>query len=551
MVARWNEDAHLREVTLTFGQEGYLLFKLSGQDLKQGRLVKSASLGPYLVVAPSTWERDETVAGPPLAAPEPVALDGYIAHFFDLEKGNGTKIAFHTSDGELISISSGSTHFELIGERLEDVSGRVGPLFSEPPRIRVPNAHVWEKVRTIVIGEEGGGRGRWRTEFSPDPDSLEQSLPSEVLDRKGGWYFLRFYDANDDLIESLDFRFLTGLRQMRVLQSCPFPSNDGHDPTRVEIAHDPGVTFQEVQGLPDIQIEYCGDRETTVTIPPNPDYDITRWQVGYENGPQVEVTILVERIWWGLGEEVNEPPQWEDKRLVLSRDDFTAVSKAVLWLRLPRHRWVDKVLVGFERARAKSYPIKVREKALAVPLREFGDAQELQQFGIVPFNVWILRRGEAYKGILCELIINLTCEKCGFVASNEEDLFRHIESFHLDEFFRSLTYQELCALYPSLPPAIYRCKYCNFYIRSDDYRNPTSTIIKHIEKDCQKVERKSGPVSIMFETVSDVDEIRKNVIAGLEGIKKCRLCGRDFRGIGPDLMHHLIEEHRSELYRLV
>ena len=128
--------------------------------------------------------------------------------------------------------------------------------------------------------------------------------------------------------------------------------------------------------MPDIQIEYESGK-TILKIPPDPGYDTTRWQAGYKGGPQIEMTILVERVWLALGEEDGEPSQWEDRPLVLSRDDFTATSTRAIWLRFPKTRWVDKISVGFQDAKARSYPVRVMERTLALPLREFADTEEV------------------------------------------------------------------------------------------------------------------------------------------------------------------------------
>ncbi|MCS7011422.1 MAG: hypothetical protein NZL98_08635 [Anaerolineales bacterium] len=60
VIVRWNED----EARIGLGQEKYLLFKLSGQNLDQGRLVKFPFSGSYLVIAPDDWKRDETFQVP-------------------------------------------------------------------------------------------------------------------------------------------------------------------------------------------------------------------------------------------------------------------------------------------------------------------------------------------------------------------------------------------------------------------------------------------------------------------------------------------------------
>ncbi len=166
VIVRWNEDEGVREIEI--GQEGYLLFKLSGERFNQGRLVKSpSSSGLYLVVTPEEWERDETLSGPPPVRPESVSLAGYSAHFFDLDKSSGQKIAFRLPDGRSLAIEAKAPRFELIGRRLKDANELVGPLFGEaPPRIRALDAQAWRNIRTVVVGEEGRGRRRWRMRLS-------------------------------------------------------------------------------------------------------------------------------------------------------------------------------------------------------------------------------------------------------------------------------------------------------------------------------------------------------------------------------------------------
>lgn len=392
VVVRWNGGEEVQETKVTLGQESYLLFKLSAQRESQGRHIKSPSIGSYLAVVPKNWERDDAVSGSAPVMPECVSIDGYKAHFFELGNDDKGKIAFRTSNGEQFLIESNKPRFELVGNKLKDASENIGPLFGGgPPRIRARDVETWRNIGKIVSGEEGSGRGKWRTYFSPKQDSVEQDLPYEVTARKGGWYFLRFYDTKDELIESLDFRFLFALKDISIHCSSPFPSMDGHRPIKVEFHHDSGCVVQPVSHLTNIPIE-PQDGKTVLTIPPDPACDETPWRVGFEDGPQVEVTILVERLWWTVGEE-NKPPQeseWKDQPFTLQRDDFTATSKKALWVRLPKHRWVDKILVGFEQPKARPYKVRVKEETTQVPLREFGDSKELedrtQQHN---FKVWI------------------------------------------------------------------------------------------------------------------------------------------------------------------
>ena len=404
VIVRWNEAEAVHEAKVDLGQDNYLLFRLIGQNLNQGCRVKSPSFGSYLVIAPNDWKREEALSGPPPIAPEPVCLEGYQAHFFDLEKGDDQKIAFQLPNGQPRVIEAKAPRFELIGSRLGDASEYMGPLFGEgPPRIRALDTQPWENVKIIVVGEEGSGRGRWRTAFQPDLEKREQDLPLELANRKGGWYFLRFYDNDDNLIESMDFRFLSALKEIRVPQSSPLPTQDGHKPVRVELAHEADCAVKQVRNVTNIQVQRQDDK-TVLIVPPDPACDESWWVVGLARGPQVEITIHVERIWWAVEGESNSPSHWQDRPIILARKDFRATSSKSLWLRLPKRRWVDKVLIGFEQSRARPYDARVTEKTVAIPLREYGDYNEIgnetQEHSL---RVWIERDHKIIEGVLAAI----------------------------------------------------------------------------------------------------------------------------------------------------
>lgn len=401
VIVRWNEAEVAQKITVGLGQEGYLVFKLSGQDLSQGRRVKSPSSGSYLVVAPNDWPRDEALSGRPQVNPEPTSLTGYQAHFFELEKGGEQKIAFQLPKGQSQVIKAKAPRFDLVGKRIEDASENIGPLFGgKPPRIRVLDAQVWKNIGTIVVGEEGSGRGRWRTAFSPDPGQMEQDLPYEVAARKGGWYFLRFYDSDDDLIESIDFRFLSVLTEIKLPQLHHLPTGDGHKPVCIEFVHEADCAVQPLSNLAKIKVE-PQDGKTILGVPPDPACDESHWLIGPKLGPRVEVTINVERIWWGVGGEGSPPSDWQDRPVVLAREDFKATSNRVLWLRLPKLRWVDRVLVGFQRSKARRYDVKVTEKTVAIPLREYSDYAEVgDQTQQQNLRLWLNRDHQDFEGVL-------------------------------------------------------------------------------------------------------------------------------------------------------
>lgn len=399
IVVRWSEAGNIQETKVEIGKEGYLLFKLTGQNLNQGRLVKFPYSGSYLAIVPDEWERYEEISGPPPAMPEPVSFDGYKAHFFDLIKGSYRKIAFRCSNTEHL-ITRKELQFEMIGKQLPDAAERVGPLFGKNlPLIRANDEKTWNDIKTIVVGEEKSGRGKWRMSFSPCPEQKEQELPSEVAARKSGWYFLRFYDSSDNPVDSLDFRFVEGLEEIELPTLPPLPSESGYEPISVKFIHTLDLLINSQDDFIAIRVE-CEDNGTVLTIPPSNACDQSRWLVSSKDGSPVEVVILIERIWWAIKEGDNTP-RWTDKPIRLSRDDFTSTSNKALRLKLPRQNWIDRVFAGFERSKSRSYNVKVTESHLDIPLRDYSDSQELEnQTREHHFKIWIEQNDRCYEGVI-------------------------------------------------------------------------------------------------------------------------------------------------------
>lgn len=391
---------------IPLGDDDWLLFKLSGEQLKQGRRVEQVSSGFYLAIVPEDWERDEERAGSPPVAPEAVVLEGYQAHFFDVADSSSSCIAFREPNGKSVVIGSPGAQFCLVGEQIPDASERIGPLFgAKPPRVKILNAD-WSKVRTIVIGDEGSGEHRWRKSFEPDPSQEEQELPPEVMERLAGWYFLRFYDDNEDLIDSLDFRFVAGLRGISVPKADPMPDRDGHAQQRVDIFHDAEYTVTLLDpNDPDVLVERCA-KGTIVRIPPKAECDETCWAICPLDGrgQDVKLTILIKRVWWALGADHEEPKHWQDRPIEVTREYFAAQSNMGIWLRFPKPRWVGNVSAGFFPEGSRQFPVRVGDRTAHIPLRDFSGAGELENRGREhEFKFWLCSpegRHEAVAAIL-------------------------------------------------------------------------------------------------------------------------------------------------------
>lgn len=380
------------ETTISVGK--YLIFKIAGDE---GRRVKSPSAGSYLLTVPGDWD-----CGVSLAVPEAVSLSQCQGYFILFEPGPGSKIIFQTPQGTPVQVQSKSPRFRLVGNQLNDASENTGPLFGkEPPQIAALENEGWSGVGAVVVGEEGRGIGRWRTRFFPDVMRKEQVMPPEIAERKAGWYFVRIHDMNDDLVESLDFRFLCDLQEINTSQHSPFPSDGAHQPTSVMFVHQPGFSLRPADGVAEAIPAAREDGRTELIIPPDPKCDQTRWLADCGDANQVNISVLVERVWWALGTEHEEPSEWEDKPVTLGRYEFLPTSEKALWLRLPRCRWIDGVSVGFEQSKARRYPVRVTGKTAAVPLRDFSDSQEIgDRTRQLAFSVWIEEDEGVSEGVL-------------------------------------------------------------------------------------------------------------------------------------------------------
>jgi len=257
----------------------------------------------------------------------------------------------------------------------------------------------------VVVGEEGSGRNRWRTQFIPQEGAKEQRMPDELTNRQGGWYFVRIYDNDDDLLESMDFRFIARLQDIQIMNSECLPEPDGYNDVTVQFSHQANCKVEPAGE--DMHHALTIRREndfTIVAIPPRPDYDKTHW-IFKEGDVETKVTVLVERIWWCVGKMGVVPTNWMDKPISLSHKDFIATTDMTLWMKLPRPRWISKIDVGFNRDRSRPYNVEVEKKEVAIPLRDFCDAEEIEnkqeEFAM---KIWVSpEETQTYEAIVLKL----------------------------------------------------------------------------------------------------------------------------------------------------
>jgi len=547
VAVQWREDV-LREKTIELSEQNYLTFKLTGD---RGRRIKSVSTGSYLVVAPELWENDEELSGLLPLATEVTSIPGYLGHSYELDQVSNRKIAFKTPEGKAVLIEKKATRFELVGNKLDEASEGMGPLFGgSPPKIRSLDGQEWENIEKVVVFEEGIGGGNWSLAFAPEKGYTKQVLPPEIGARKGGWYSLRFYDGENDLIESMDFRFSVALREIKILQQPPLPFEGGGGPVFVELFHEPRFSMKPADmQASEVQVESTSER-TLLTIPANPTFDETHWLIGQDTEGFIAISILVERIWWALSDENEIPLEWKDTHLCLSRENFAATSTMAVWIRTPKPDWVREVNISVGESAARRFALRHKEHVAVIPLREFCDCQELRGLSSTTLIMSISYKGANYSKCIAEITLNAGCNYCDYESTDLGKIISHVTTEHMNEIFRLLTYDELRTRVSSLPPAIYQCHHCKFYVASDDWRNPTSSIINHIE-DCHNDHVGNGPPKIWYRVVLDALEIRDNLLKDIMLIHKCTICGREFEETNSeDMGEHIFVNHSSEICTL-
>jgi hypothetical protein len=375
-------------VTIKPTDDKYLLFKLGGQNEDEGRRVLQPSHGSYIVVVPEDWKWDESVSGPPPVASEQCVLDGYRVHFANISPGANTRITLISPDGPVV-IGAEKAQFELVGNRINDASENRGPLFGgDRPKLSAADPSIWSTVGRIVVGEEGPGRNKWRSQIAVNCAATEQNLPDELIRRGPGWYFARIYNYASELITSLDFRFVPTLTEVRI-KAVPLPEADGHRSATVEFIHKPGTRVRPATETEGTTVEET-EEKTIVKLPPNRAADLTYWKIGTDRR-QVDFELLLDRIWWSYSgadspaEQVNSI----DRPFQVTPDAFLATSKETLCVWFPKPGWIRDIHLGFSLSGRKRIQVSAGKRQVVVPFRDLGDLAGLNSPTETQLTLWL------------------------------------------------------------------------------------------------------------------------------------------------------------------
>ena len=329
----------------------YRIFKLAGQQHAYGRPVTKIGTGDFLILIQLGWSvtdsQRQTLIG-----------DGATAHRLTADE---TRPAPLLSDGALRQspIPRTTSNYQLEGEALVDNLGC--PLyFSSGPTLKQLNGAALP-VKCVAIEERT--RERWHGGDWGDAEAwLQANSP--------GWFTLRLYGSSDELLQSLEFRYVAQLN--RVHMDCPaLPGPAGHANGLLEIWHDDGLQIRAPGGP---TIERNGGR-STIAIPPDPSLlsIVLTMQVG-DNLASAE--LPTQRLWWRLDDESGTAADWAARPLSLPREGFRPDSTKRLTIRLPAPGWASGIRAGLG---ANRRPYIENHGTCEIALRELGT--ELQLIG--------------------------------------------------------------------------------------------------------------------------------------------------------------------------
>ncbi|MBT9260359.1 MAG: hypothetical protein KM310_11510 [Clostridiales bacterium] len=542
-----------------------IIFRLDSSGQK-GQVIRYPRRGIYGFIVPQDWKLDPSHR--PLTEPQPFAWHGHLVWLLSVDDLTGT-IRFLRPDRKEAFVSTAHSLVELQGPTLPDGQQAMGSLFyGDPPRF-VPG-RGGEHLAAAILGEEGEGRGRWKTPLEDlrDEEAIAKALmKAPPILRQGGWFFLRLYDQKHDLLESLSFRYVQGLR---LLEHHHDPwggeGEKGQSLLHLKVLLNPGWHLDVADGAlrPFSSLRRQGDM-VELEVQGFPGHDRLELRIIPPQGKAIPWYLPVGRLAWckvegkrktdgdhdGGGDDRDIP--WTFSPIRLWEEDFRPTSTAELHIKLPLENLNPKDL----RLLLGRQPVALhrpQEGVIHVPLKDLYDLIPRSQDLDLDLT---LRAGDKAR-VVGFIRRRWACPHCGHGTKDPKDLIGHVLENHWREYLKPLTYEEMARRHSDLPRKIYRCSYCGDYVpagRQD--RSATTAIEKHQTDDCPKAREAAGgsSVKIRIIPVEDADEIRRTVMERLPREYRCILC-RDILSLPhdadplPSLKAHLTTHEEDLLLRL-
>ena len=427
------------------------------------------------------------------------------------------------------SIDSEEVVYDDFGEQFPIFTGNSieikAPIMNEEGwRVWVQNKQASYKI----VSDDWSGK-------EPLKLNLDRDIPCEC-----GEFQVDICEQDREPVTTLFFRYIPSLRLNYPKELIIPNSKKGHRIEKIEVSlQAPGDwEIETSQQIKSIQYGY------EIDLPP--EIDTLRFSISKKDKPETKTNFMVTipRLKW----KTSRQEEWIDKVFDLARKELITGKDFYFVLRTNTLKPCDfLIFLETEGRELQRERLNRKGKDYLSTLNQFYDTLKLHHTNIVMKvrEVTTLREVEVINFLPPEL----ACKLCSFTSYYKKQILSHVKEKHLCEFFEPLTFEELRNYDSSLPYKIYKCSYCGFYVKEDNFVNPTNAICNHIEKYCSKVDRSKGPPRVEFQVISDVDEIRRNVLPNLPNYQKCKLCGKHITTSNVErLLGHLIEFHESELY---
>ena len=355
-------------------EDQFVVFKMRKDWKGEGQKVKTLSSGDYVVFAHKSC--GQRIGTPPIEA-EQCRYPDFTAHFFSISEDSEMNDGFENCS---LPFSS-AKRFSLKGQRFPDDSD-LGELFGEDAP-QLDDAEKWREISWIVVGRENGGKVL--AKFHPEEKTL-----AEVLGERSGWFFVRIYDANVDLLHSFPFRRAKGLNNIFVNNQpleevAPIvPSINGHTETSVQFEGEVHVRPKDdSDGIkPEKENTFAVSPQDKDELP-HPDNDKTKWILG-SGEDCVKAEILLPRIWWKFIEEEGKEGDWQDTPIKMEREAFRRAGNEKIRIRFSFR--IPEIVVGFGDLNSTDNPtlrtkLSKDRKTCEVELRlySFADYQAIEK----------------------------------------------------------------------------------------------------------------------------------------------------------------------------
>lgn len=529
---------------LTAGGGPWMLFKLRLGG-RRGQRVTYPSDGLYVVFVPESWKW----AGmcPCIGRGRVIGFPEVVGYEFVHDLGRWPIGPELVDDmGRRVTLTMPWLHVELVGNRIR-LPGDRGDLFGpEPPKLRA-SLEAWSQVGQLVLVDEEPHGERLRHTWLPPIGEEEQALPLTVASARCGWFTVRVYDLQDSLLQSLDFRFVGGLRSAQLETGPTWPDAEGHREAHLVLRGPEDLRIRVAPSAAAGKFIEVGGTECDVVIPAEESFDRLRGTISLGRR-HVRIQVELSRIWWGIAEGGGKPTTWTDRCIDVDRARFAAGSRASLVVKLPDVSSAESLVVMLA-GTPKRWQLRPDHHGVAsLALRAVSSDPSWRNDSDVDVCA-VSSDGTVNVRLLHCAAARYTCWKCEFLSHSQEEVFEHAWVEHTGDLYRKLGYNEVQEKDDALPRAITQCPYCDQMFVDDD----DGTAAREHVRECPRVPRNlEGRVPPRFRIARDQDDIRARLLPGLPWWLQCQLCQADFRGADAReaeeaVKHHLGRVHIDEI----